>query len=158
MDRNTKILLISLSTIIVGSVGYIFYVKKRNEKIYSDLMNSLNLNTGLTGTIADLKENDPMSAFNVSTWAWLVKGGKMKLDDFNLKTGLSLAQQISDSNDEKAVNLLQTIPTKAQFSYISYHYLKDVKKDKKTLLQRVNDMNSGYSTIIMNYVKSIPDK
>jgi hypothetical protein len=157
MEKKTKIILISCGAAIAGAIGWSIYVNIRNKKIYSDLMNTLALGTGATGTTSDIKISDPNSGFNPSTWSYIVKAGTMQLSDFKLLPTQQTAQAIADASDSDAVNIILQQPNKAQLSYLSYWYLKKAMNDKQTLLQRVQDMDTDLSTKVMQYVSGLPN-
>ncbi len=153
MKRKTGII---LSIILIGGItGYVVYIKRRNKNIYDQLMNTLKSGAKSTGTIADAKETD--SEWNPSYWANLVKGKQMLLSQFNLKSAQSSANNIYNNlNDDGIVNLLLSLPNKAQSSYLAYEYLQASGK-KQTLLQKVKSMSSDRAQKVYDYLSNLPN-
>jgi len=167
MNSRNKILVISLSTVIVGISVYLIVNKQKKKKLYAQLLKNLETGVNQTGTIDDLGTKggpfDPTYYKTAGAGAALLKVA----DAQNLSKSLrsAIGGSFGISNEEKVYSIFKGLKAKSQVSFLAEQYKKlynvDMLEDVKKIDYTVGGLNWGgtvWLSKIQSLINSMPAK
>lgn len=166
MKIETKHIVIGASVLIVGVVAWAYWRKKKGEEIKNELLAKLGLGSGKTGTAKDITlgysattTGKPIYWTSPTYW---VTGRWNKDSSLPIPTmyklsdteALKIAQQLNSLSGDNFITIIKTLKNQAAVSHVLSQFTKVNKK--KSLLQKIRDLDESKGLALMNYLNNLP--
>jgi len=166
MKLQNKHIFIGAAILVTGVIAWAYWRKKQGQKIKDELLANLSIGYGKTGTAKDItlgvsktQSGKPIYWTSPTYWA-TAKWNKdtslpiptmYKLSDSD---ALKLANQLNSLSGDNFVTIMKSLKNQAAVSHVLSQFSK--VNNKKSLLQKIRELNEESGLSLMNYLNNLP--